>query len=131
MVLRKVAETMGIWEGEGGVKSGLMNEIRRLTNVVAPGVNGWETIPFQEAVNKNAIDEDEVSEVENALCFFSCAYRMHRKTEREPILAGASQLWGGQLSSSDVTAFMRSLPTLTQVENIGASQPAGASSVPY
>lgn len=130
LVLRRVAENMGVWEGEGGVRNGLMNEMRRLTNVVAPGQNGWETVPFHEAVKNGVIDEDEVSEVENALCFFSCAYRMHRKTEREPILEGASKLWGGQLESSDFTAFMRSLPTLMQGANTGEKTPETLSSVP-
>jgi len=130
LVLKRVADNMGVWEGETGVRNGLVNEMRRLTNVITPSENGWQTIPFKEAIDRGLIDEDEVSEVENALTFFTVAYRLHRKVEREAILNGASRLWGGQIESQDSTEFMRSLPTLTPTANIGANPMGNPSSIP-
>ena len=130
MTMKKIAENLGVWAGEGGVESSLVNEMKRLTNVLAPGANGWETLPYGEAVKRGIIDEDEASEVENALAFFTIAYRLHRKTEREAILNGASRLWGGEISSLGFTEFKASLPTSTPTVNTGASQMETASSVP-
>ena len=130
MTMKKIAENLGVWAGEGGVESSLVNEMKRLTNVLAPGANGWDTVPYSEAVKRGIIDEDEASEVENALAFFTVAYRLHRKTEREAILNGASRLWGGEISSLPFTEFRNSLPTSTPAANTGASQMATASSVP-
>lgn len=130
LVLKRVADNMGIWEGETGVRNGLVNEMRRLTNVITPSDDGWQTIPFKEAIDRGLIDEDEVSEVENALTFFTVAYRLHRKVEREAILNGASRLWGGLIESLDSTEFMRSLPTSTPTAPTGANPTATPSSIP-
>ena len=130
LVLKRVSENMGIWEGESGVRNGLVNEMRRLTNVIAPGENGWQSIPLQEAINKNLIDEDELSEVENALTFFTVAYRLHRKAEREAILNGASRLWGGQIESLNSTEYMSSLQTSTTDVNFGTKPTENLSSIP-
>ena len=130
MTMKKIAENLGVWTGESGVENSLVNEMKRLTNVLAPSTNGWETLPYGEAVKRSVIDEDEASEVENCLCFFTVAYRLHRKTEREAILNGASRLWGGEISSLGFTEFKASLPTSTPTVNTGASPMATASSVP-
>lgn len=130
LTLKMIAEKMGIWEGQSGVKNGLINEMHRLTAIFAPGANGWETIPFPEAVKTGVIDEDEASEVENALVFFSCAYRMWRKQVWPEMLIPCLELWGGQITSSNATEYRTSLPTLTQVENTGANQTADQLSVP-
>ena len=117
LMMRKVAEDMGV---KDDVERGLINEMKRLANVVAlNGDKGWETFPFEEAVRRILISDEEVSEVENALAFFSLASVMHKRTDREAILRGASSLWGGQITSSELTEFLRSLPTSTAIASSG------------
>ena len=41
--LKSIATKAGNWDGAGGVKFGLVNEIVRLTNVLIIGEGGWES----------------------------------------------------------------------------------------
>ena len=122
LMVRRVAEESGSRED---VERGLLNEIKRLANVVISTPDrGWETISLHEAVTRSLISGDEVSEVENALTFFSLASAMHKRAEREGILKGAVSIWGGQITSSDLTEFSRSLPTSTATASSGEMSPA-------
>jgi hypothetical protein len=113
MILKDTAIDLGVWEGSEGVERGLIMEIRRLTNVFVPTPNGWETIPIHEAIAKGHLDEDDMSEVENALAFFTVASHMHRKTDRKGILDGASKLWGARLESLSSSEYCASLSKST------------------
>ncbi|MEJ0017536.1 MAG: hypothetical protein WDN25_13415 [Acetobacteraceae bacterium] len=128
MLLRDVAVRSGLWEGPNGAERGLMAEIRRLSNVVMPGPNGWQTIPYQDAVDRKMIDSQDVGEVENALVFFTVASAMHRRPTLAEMLPGAVKLWGAQTSSSSCMAFAGSLSTSSGTASSGANQVA--SSVP-
>src|SRR6516164_2529005 len=46
LLLRDEAKKLGIWER---TQQSLMNEIYRLTNVMATTENGWESFPFMVA----------------------------------------------------------------------------------
>lgn len=127
MALRRIAEEMGIWSGEVGVERGLMLEIERLCSVLAPGPRGWEPVPLREAIKRQILDSDDASEVMNAITFFSVAYSVHRKTDREAILKAASGFWGAQIVLSDSTVYSASLPTSTAAET---SQSKAGLSVP-
>lgn len=120
LLLKDIAVSMGRWEGPGGVEQGLMQEIRRLASVVVPGPAGWDTVTFQEAVQKSILSTDDVSEVENALTFFTVASRMHLRAERATVLNGAANLWGAQISSLSFTEFLNSLQTSTRAASTGA-----------
>src|ERR1017187_2795821 len=53
LMLKKIAEEDGTWETVGkriGIKDGLMNEIKRLSNVVLATEQGWKTIPVADAI---------------------------------------------------------------------------------
>lgn len=126
MLLRKIAKDTGR-EDEAMT---LLNEIRRLTNIVIATNDGWETVPFHEAVEKDMLDEEDASEVENAVCFFTVASSMHKKQDRETIARGAGKLWGAQISSLNFTDFTASLKTSTKAVASGAN-PKLVSSVPY
>jgi hypothetical protein len=128
MLLKDVAMERGLWEGPAGVERGLMNEIRRLSNVVAPGPKGWTTFPFQEAIDQKFLDSSDIREVENALVFFTVASSMHRRQEVRAVLEGAGSLWGAQVESSSSTEFCASLQTSTATANTGGT--AAALSVP-
>ena len=68
--LQEIAEEMGRWEGVHGVKEGLLNEIDRLTNVLAMGSNGWESIPVETAISRGALDAEDYEEAKQKIVFF-------------------------------------------------------------
>lgn len=118
LLLKECAEELGRWDDQplkdGGVKygvqSGLMPEIRRLSNVLMHGPNGWQMVPWQSVVDQKLLDEDEISEVEGVVCFFICASAIHRKAEI-PALLKATDHWGTTGSSSTCTELLTSLQT--------------------
>jgi hypothetical protein len=110
MLLNKVAKEQG--DELGGIA--LMNEIRRLTNVMLRTEKGWEAFGYEDVANHGLVDPDDLDEVSNAIVFFTVLSSTHRKAERRGMMDGAAKLWGAQITSSDFTAFASSLPTLTQ-----------------
>jgi hypothetical protein len=124
-LLKEIAKNNNRWEdsptGAAGVKH-LVAEIRRNVNVLAPTDKGWEMLTLDDAVAKKLLDATDESEVENAACFFTLAWHMHSKKEREATIRNASVLWGAQATSSACTEYLRSLKTSTVDGNIGKSQ---------
>ena len=133
MLLKRIAQNSGIWEGEAGVERGLLAEIRRLTNVVMPTASGWQTVPYEQVLGQGSIDEDDLAVAEGAIVFFICVSAVQRgRQNREKLmilLNGVRAAWGAQNTSLDATGFAASLPTSTPDENSGAKKPA--SSVPH
>jgi hypothetical protein len=101
----------------------LLAEITRLTNVVVPGENGWETLPFDVAKKRGALDEDNASLAENFIVYFMCASSIHLRGELAVATDVLKTVWGVLHTSLNATEYMRSLPTLTQDENTGESPP--------
>lgn len=116
LLLKEEATKLNLWDR---TQQSLMSEIRRLTNVIAPTENGWEQFPFDVAKKRGILDEDTASEVENAIVYFICASSIHLKAELAVALEGLNTLWGAQTTSSNVTEYMRSLPTSTATETTG------------
>lgn len=112
MLMKSVAVADGNWEGAAGVQNGLMGEIRRRTSLLVPREgSGWVQAPYYDAVARGDISEDDASEVDNLLAFFTVASAMHKKTDLKALLEGASKLWGGQITSLDCTGFAAGLTT--------------------
>lgn len=109
MLLREVAVSLGR-DDEG---ERLLQDVRRLTNVIGPTDQGWVPLPLDDALKSGAIDKEDAGEVENAAAFFTLAWHMHKRSEREEVLASAAEIWSAQLTSSDCTAYLASLPTST------------------
>lgn len=129
LMLKKIAQDMREWDGPAGVERGLIAEIHRLTNIVAPNPRGgWHTIPFQEALSTGVIEGDDVSEVEGLLCFFTCISTVPRREQRQEILDSMGSLWGARTESLSCTEFAASLPTSIETELSGETVPM--SSVP-
>jgi hypothetical protein len=116
LLLKQEAETLGVWPR---TQQSLMAEIYRLTNVVAPGPSGWETMPFDVAKKRGILTDEEAAEVENCIVYFTCASSIHLKAELTVAMEGLSTLWGAQTILSNVTEYTRSLPTSTQEETTG------------
>src|SRR5688572_26665724 len=114
MMLRDLAMKQGTWEGPDGVKEGLVAEMHRLTNVAVPGEKGWQQYPFQEVCDRGILDKDDQSEVEGAVTFFTCVSAMHRRDQLPGVLAGMVSLWDALTTSLNFTAYVASLPILTE-----------------
>lgn len=132
LMMRKVAKEMdggdSTTPNQNALERGLLPEIWRLTNVVMQVESGYEVLPFAEA--SKLLDEDDIKEVQNALCFFTAASWFHKQKEMEltiyPILRS-----GAQIGSWNVTEFQTSIQTSTQEEPIGQSPTATALSIPH
>lgn len=120
-LIKSLAEKQGIWEGADGVELGLFGNIRRLASFVIPKASGgWEPVPLEEAITRELISREDVSEVENALAFFTVASSMHKRTELPAVLMVVSRIWDAQTSSLNSTEFSASLATSTAIESSGA-----------
>lgn len=119
-IIRSTAQDMGVWDGPEGVQNGLVADIRRNATVLLPGPNGWEQRPFEGAATRGELTEEDAAEVENSLSFFTVASSMHKRSEIESIMKVVSEIWGAQISFSNCTEFVNSLPTRTTHASTGA-----------
>lgn len=116
MLLKTIAMGMGVWDGESGVAGGLMEEIRRLTNVAVPTVSGWMSIPLYDALKKGYIDQRDIDEAEGAIVFFTCISLMNKRKDAEFFVTGMCDLWNTQTTLLSTTEFAASLTTSTGTE---------------
>lgn len=135
LMLKEVAQNTprsdrsgSLWDGPDGVENGLVAEIRRLTNVLAPTDGGWRQIPYEDALKRDMLTEDEVSEVEGAITFFIVNWCMHKKAVAEAILQSAAGMWGLEVTSSSITEYRSSLTISTPPEPSGEKE--ALSSIP-
>ena len=117
--LKSIAQKAGNWDGAGGVKFGLINEIIRLTNVLVSTENGWETIPFDVAVKREILNEDEEAETLSSLVFFTAISKVAPKDLKNSFLEMAGALRSWEITLSECTEYMNGLPTLTKKESTG------------
>jgi hypothetical protein len=133
-ILRASAKDLGRWEDVAGkpgsgAESGLLGEVWRLTNIVVPReVSAAGYLPWDVAIKRGFLDEDDQYEAGNAIAFFTVASKMHYRKERNAILRHVAPSLGAQYTSSTVTEFVASQPTLTPEE---PSTTDLASSVPH
>jgi hypothetical protein len=130
-LLRDVAVSLGRWDGPTGVEHGLINEVRRLTSVFMPTDAGWNTVPYDQVLTQDIIDEDTLADAEGALIFFTCASAMQRgpmnRWKLTALLGAAESAWRVQTTLLDAMAYAKSLPTSTKA----APTPAATSSIPH
>ena len=117
--LKSIATKAGNWDGAGGVKFGLINEIIRLTNVIVSTEKGWETMPFDIAVKNEVLNEDEEAEVLSSLVFFTAISKVAPKDLKNSFLEMAGSLRNWELMSLDAMEYQTGLPTLTKKGNTG------------
>lgn len=127
LLLKKIAQDARQWEtdpratdGSVGVKEGLINEIVRLSNVCAPGKNGWEITQLQDVVDSGVLSEDQYGEIINALVFFTVVSHLHKKEAVQDTLNGMNSLWGISNTSSTCSEYLNTLQTSTKDESGGA-----------
>jgi len=120
LLLRDAATELGVWDTPGGVKQGLVAELRRLTNVVMATDRGWRTRPLQDVIDGRLMDEDDLAEVENDVTFFICASAMARRSELPQLMSVVTRLSGTACTSLNVTEYVALLPTSTAAETTQA-----------
>lgn len=126
MAMRDIARRLGQLDGAEGVEHGVFDEIRRTSVIVMPTSKGWEQVMLQDAINAKLITDDDISEVENLLTFFTVISALHRAAERGPILEGAATLWDARILLSSCSVFIASLPKLTVTANLGVRMAAAS-----
>jgi hypothetical protein len=112
--LKSMARKAGTWED---VRTGLVNEIIRLTNIVTAGNAGWETIPMDAAIKQETISEDDAGRVLSDLVFFTSISLVAPLQFKEAFLQAAGSLRDWDFISSNSTEYMNGLPTLTVKES--------------
>lgn len=126
LMLEKISKEDGIWETDGaiiGVKDSLINEIRRLSNVILSTSEGWKTIPLMDAVNQGKLEIEDVEEAEGFIVFFTCISRIHKRKEVLTFLGPMAKLWNTQSTLLNVTEYIASLPTLKTEETLAPEVP--------
>lgn len=126
-LLRSIAQSVGVWEGPNGVEAGLLRDIFQRANYIS---SSGEIIPFSEAIARDVLEKDDLSEVTNSLAFFTVASSMHLRSDLPGVLAGAARFWGGRTTSLNSTEFAASLKTSTVDGNTGAT-PGSTSSLTF
>lgn len=115
-ILRHVATEAGQWEDDPvtkrvGVKNGLVEEIRRLTNLAIQRDGKWEVVPISVAANQGWISADDKSEVENAIVFFIVSSATLGRAQRRAMVQAGADLWGAAITPLDTMAWVNSLRT--------------------
>ncbi len=130
--LEQVSKELRVWEGPMGVQRGLLPEIRRLANVVAPGAGsnghatGWQMIPYEEAVKSELVEQEDADEIEGCLVFFTLAWRLNLRKERKGLIDGLVALWGASTTLSNLSVFADGLQTSTATANTGVTVQAAS-----
>ena len=117
--LKSIATKAGNWDGAGGVKFGLINEIIRLTNVLISGENGWESMPLDVAIKRDILSDDDEAEILSSLVFFTAISKVAPKDLKNSFLEMAGALRSWDLSSLACMEYMNGLPILTTKEPTG------------
>ena len=94
----------------------LLEEIKRLTTILAPGANGYENLPVDVAIAQGKMDAEDWSELEASIVFFMCHVMPAKKANRASIAKATASVISGSIESSPITAFSASLQTLMKVE---------------
>lgn len=123
LTLRSVGRAQADAEGREGDTgaTALLGELRRLTVVIAPGANGWDTLPVDTAVQRGVIEAEDWTEVENALAFFMLVYWMEPRSNVENAMTKMAGLMKLSIVSSSPTEFIASLQTSTPAALTGAA----------
>jgi len=128
LVLKETAKTTarypGVdwWSDSDGVggESGLLAEITRLSNVIAPNKdNGWSSITLHDAITKAIITPEEKSEVMNFLTFFTVGSLIPPKQDRTTIVQGLVVIYRLQTTSLNCMEYANSLKTYKAEEITG------------
>lgn len=113
LMLKEVAKGLG---REEDVEKGLMNEIRRCSNVLVLTDDGWRNLLFTDAHEQGFLTDDDVREVEGSIVFFILVCAIHKRSQQEAILIGLNELWETRVTLLGCTEYRNSLPISKETE---------------
>jgi hypothetical protein len=120
IALLSLKDTAREMNADNDISNNLIQEIYRLTNALMPDPSGrWQTIPFVEVISKSIIDEQQLSEVENAIIYFIVASAVHLRSELQMAYLGLKNNWNAQTTLLNVTEYGNSLVISTTAVNTG------------
>ena len=111
--LQQAAMDMNVWDGEAGVKNGLVAEVQRLTNVVCKVDGAWEPVPLMDAVASGVLTEDDLAEVEGAVTFFILSCALQQRAMLAKTIDGLTSLWGALSTPLNCMDWIASFLTST------------------
>jgi hypothetical protein len=117
LVLKDECKREAAERGEEDSSPALLGEIKRLTTVLVPGPGGYETLPVDIAIAQGKLDDEDWSELEASLVFFTCLVQTARRSDREMVAKSSASVMGGSITSSPITAYTASLQTSTNAES--------------
>ncbi len=100
----------------------LLAEIKRLTHVLAPGKDGFDVLPIDPAIARKVIDEEEADEAISAVVFFTSAFSMATRSNREAVGRASALVLAGSTTPLDPSAWANSSTKLTEVADTRAAQ---------
>lgn len=103
--------------------AGLLGEIVRLSCFIHQTKNGWEQVPLEHAIDNKMMDEGDVSEVMNAIVFFTVVSVMLPKKMVNSTVTVAASIWNALASPLAPTAWIASLRTSTKDVSTGETHP--------
>jgi len=112
---------------DGGTAAPLLAEIKRLTTVLVPSATGYEVLPIDVALARKLLTDDDWTDAEAALVFFTCALLMTQRARRAIVAPFFASVLRGSITSSSPTAFAGSLATSIEPATSATPDP---SSVP-
>lgn len=135
MVLRDRARHDAEAQGDIGDKGkpseraaeALFEEMKRLTTILGPTPNGWQTLPVDAAIQADIITRDEWDETLSEIVFFTCHYALARSAEKQGIGQATASVLKASVTSSPLSEYVASLPKSTMA---APSTEKAVSSVP-
>lgn len=121
-MIRELAQSMKL--DEGTVDTGFFGHVWRLTTLILP--EQAAPVPLDVAVSGNMLDSELLSEVRNAICFFTAASWVHPRSELRTLygmLEGESRDSNWSTGSWSCTEYAASLKTSTPAVNTGVTTP--------
>jgi len=94
----------------------LLADIKRLTMILVPTPEGWAYKPVDVAIANGFIDDEEWGELSSQIVFFTAHYSMAKRADREKMGRATASVLNALSTSSSVTDYAFSLPTLTNAE---------------
>jgi len=131
LALRDAARSDAVENGidiAGDPATPVLAEIRRLTMILAPSAQGYDSVPVDVALARGVIDSEDWKEAESSIVFFTCGSWMARRERREAKNSALASVLRGSMTSSAPTEFVAGLQDSTAEKTLAAA-PA-ESSVP-
>lgn len=123
LALRDAARADAIENGneiQGDPATPVLAEIKRLTMILAPSAQGYDTVPVDVALGRNVIDAEDWKEAESSIVFFTCGSWMSRREKRAAKQSALALVLKGSITSLDPSAFATSLRESTKPETTAA-----------